>query len=111
MKSRGLTGHGSADVFMNAAGVQFTPAFNIAGRAQAEAKIRFVRPIDLIVATAFAWLRMVGDLIVLKASRLQAVERVQIHSQLGVFVQGMNLAHLSLLPQASSLFVSQAIRG
>ena len=54
LKSGGFAGHGPADVFMNAARVQFAAAFDVARGAHPQAKIRFVGPIDLIVPTAKA---------------------------------------------------------
>ena len=96
---------------MNAARVQFAAALDVARGPHPETKIRFVGPIDLIVPTAFARSGVIGDLILLKAGRFQGIQPMQVHGQLGVFIEGTDLAQLSLLPQASSFFIGQAIRG
>src|SRR5438067_64016 len=69
LKSSGLARHYPADVLVNAARVELTPAFDVSGRAQSEAKIRFVGPIDLIMSTTSARPSVVANLILLKSGR------------------------------------------
>src|SRR5262249_8986762 len=94
-----------SDVAPQVACVQLAPPPDVAGGAHAEAEVRLVRPVHLVVPAAATFprsrpaAREIRDLVMLEAGLLQGVNGDAVQLQLGLLVQRPDLPALALLPQ------------
>src|SRR5262245_34496529 len=99
----------SLNVGFGGANVMLALAADVAGSADAEAEVRVVCPVDLIVPATIAGAGEVGNLVMFEACRLQHVYRRCVHRQLALFVELSHLTKLLLPPKRCSFFVGQAV--
>src|SRR6516162_3867821 len=108
---RWFTGQRLADIAAQTARVEPADAAHIACRTDAETKMRLVRPVDPIVPAAKSGAGVVGDLVLLDAGGGETIESGRVHRQLQLLIERADFAALALLPELSSLFVGQPVRG
>src|SRR5207248_11535390 len=105
LKRRRLARLDALQIGPQVARVDLAPPLDVASRPHAEAEVRLVRPVNLVVPAAPSRPREAGNLVLLEAVRLQHVDGPRVHRQLLLFLDRHYLPALPPLPPPRPLLV------